>query len=993
VELLRPSIPDYELIRLVGQGSYGDVWLAKGITGSFRAIKVVWRRRFADARPYEREFEGISRFAAISIREPSQLALLHVGRNAEFFYYVMELADDVATGRDIDPDHYTPRTLAWAPKDRSYLPVDEVIELGVALTKAVATLHANHLVHRDIKPSNVIFVGGVPKLADVGLVAEASAGLTFVGTEGFVPPEGPGAFSADVYSLGKVLYGLATGLEHSQYPRLPPDLSERPDCARLLELNEILFRACENNAQKRYPDAAALLEELLLLQAGKSVRRLRLAERRTTAALRAAAVLALVAMIASIGVLIERARANHESALRIQAEAARDELARKNIYSAGLVRAQRALETEDLGRARRILQELKPSDAHPDLRGFEWRVLWNQAQGDDAEILDPHGPPVDRVAFSPNRALIATHTIDGSLTLRQTSNHQVLRRLPGISRFAGFSADSDWLEGTDAQRRLIRWKVGATSPVVELPGYQALAPVGPARGLVYRLPLSATATTDLALWDFASHRMIWRTPLGGDARGLRWGFFNQPGAATAGDGRWAALILIAGIKVTARWKLEVVDLATGAVVFGRSFAQRPSTVNLSPDGKNVLYGLAESEQITLLNWQNGQILWSKRYGPGETDASAFSLDGRTVIIAGQSGAIRSLAGWDGSQLGVSHGHDGDVLCVAAGSTEQGLLLGTSAGEIRITSGKSRTALRDLAGDIEKPAVGRGIRVSGSGRFIASTLNGQMLEIADASSARVVGRIAGTWYPVAFDETDTELILVDGGGSIYRWNWRIMAQPVLHGTVAGTPISVAYVRSSRNGHVIAVGDNAGMMHFLHQPDGPAVSCQAHHGDVWWSVLSPDGKLALSCGKDMTVAVWDTASGRLLTRWSELVESDAAAFSSDGRLAAIGFDNGDIKLYSMPGGKVVTTFVSGAPSIRSMLFTPDGERLVVGGENGELHIFSCADWRPVAMLAVQPDLKLPGATTIFELDADRKFTTLAGQLNFGRLQLWTTGTALP
>src|SRR3954465_7299261 len=91
-----PQVADYELVRLIGSGSYGDVWLARSVTGAFRAIKFGWRDRFQDVRPYEREFEGITRFTAVSLREPSQLALLHVGRDesAAFFYYVMELADD-----------------------------------------------------------------------------------------------------------------------------------------------------------------------------------------------------------------------------------------------------------------------------------------------------------------------------------------------------------------------------------------------------------------------------------------------------------------------------------------------------------------------------------------------------------------------------------------------------------------------------------------------------------------------------------------------------------------------------------------------------------------------------------------------------------------------------------------------------------------------------------------------------------------------------------
>src|SRR5206468_1300054 len=91
-----PSVPDHQLLRSIGVGSYGEVWLARSAIGSLRAVKVVYRKSFDHDRPYEREFEGLKQFEPLSHARESQVDIFHVGRNdaAGFFYYIMELADD-----------------------------------------------------------------------------------------------------------------------------------------------------------------------------------------------------------------------------------------------------------------------------------------------------------------------------------------------------------------------------------------------------------------------------------------------------------------------------------------------------------------------------------------------------------------------------------------------------------------------------------------------------------------------------------------------------------------------------------------------------------------------------------------------------------------------------------------------------------------------------------------------------------------------------------
>lgn len=306
---LPPPIPDHEELGRIGQGSYGEVWLARNALGELRAVKIIYRSRFSDSRPFEREFEGIQRFEPISRAHPSQLAILHVGRNvaAGCFYYVMELADNADCGSTEGATYplggrsgpYTPHTLRHDLEQRARLPISECVQIGLSLTTALTHLHAHGLVHRDIKPSNVIFVKGIAKLGDIGLVTEAGDTHSIVGTEGYIPPEGPGTPQADIFGLGKVLYEISTGMDRRRFAELPQDLRSWADRKEIVEFNEILLKACAKDAARRYRSAEEMRDELALLQSGKSVKRLRAWEQRSSYARNAALGISLLTLVAA----------------------------------------------------------------------------------------------------------------------------------------------------------------------------------------------------------------------------------------------------------------------------------------------------------------------------------------------------------------------------------------------------------------------------------------------------------------------------------------------------------------------------------------------------------------------------------------------------------------------------------------------------------------------------------------------------------------------
>ncbi|MEM7603090.1 MAG: PEGA domain-containing protein, partial [Verrucomicrobiota bacterium] len=229
------------------------------MTGMYRAVKVVRREDFEYERTFEREFEGIQRYEQVSQDHPGLVDVLHVGRDesAGFYYYVMELADDEAGGsEEVDPDTYKAKTLTSDMRRNSGRDVEDCVNIGISLAGALGHLHLAGLTHRDVKPSNIIFVKGVPKLADVGLVA-ATGQRTYVGTEGYVPPEGPGTSSADLYSLAMVLYELHTSKDRMDFPELPTNLEIPPTVNRdeWRALNTVICRAGSPDPGKRYDSA------------------------------------------------------------------------------------------------------------------------------------------------------------------------------------------------------------------------------------------------------------------------------------------------------------------------------------------------------------------------------------------------------------------------------------------------------------------------------------------------------------------------------------------------------------------------------------------------------------------------------------------------------------------------------------------------------------------------------------------------------------------
>ncbi|MEU6494263.1 bifunctional serine/threonine-protein kinase/ABC transporter substrate-binding protein [Streptomyces sp. NPDC046984] len=197
-------IAGYRLLRRLGEGGMGVVYLGRDDAGTLAAVKVI-RGESAEDGGFRARF---AREAELARRVKSPWVVSVLGADAE------AAQPWLATAFVPGP------SLVEAVATHGPLPAPASRALGRLLAEALADLHAAGLVHRDVKPGNVLLALDGPRLIDFGVArAEDETALTasgmVVGTPGFLSPEqarGESATAAsDVFALGGVLAYALTG--------------------------------------------------------------------------------------------------------------------------------------------------------------------------------------------------------------------------------------------------------------------------------------------------------------------------------------------------------------------------------------------------------------------------------------------------------------------------------------------------------------------------------------------------------------------------------------------------------------------------------------------------------------------------------------------------------------------------------------------------------------------------------------------------------------
>ena len=254
----------YKIIRFLGRGGFGEVWLCRSqTTGHYHALKFI-SGRDADLLEKEHHSLGLYRSAAARLRSPHLVPIEHINRHTAGLYYVMPLADGITDVDPADPD-WQPLSLASLIEARcsaaTWFSSQKINGLIHPILSALQSLSDVGLVHRDVKPENILFFSGSPCLGDISLLGEDAAVITRRGTPGYATPSWYRGGHPDMYGAAATLYTLLNGnppdrMGKSTFlwpPQGEQSLAES-ESAEWKRLHAVIRRATEEKVGERYVD-------------------------------------------------------------------------------------------------------------------------------------------------------------------------------------------------------------------------------------------------------------------------------------------------------------------------------------------------------------------------------------------------------------------------------------------------------------------------------------------------------------------------------------------------------------------------------------------------------------------------------------------------------------------------------------------------------------------------------------------------------------------